>query len=249
MTEPESKPASARAPAVFATTRWSVVLAARGEVSPDSAAALEILCRSYWFPLYAQARRLGHAPADAEDLTQEFFARLIARDWLQAVEPDRGRFRTFLLVAFKRFLANEHRAATAGKRGGTDRPLPLDLGTAETRYAIEPAAAPDDAAFDRQWALQLLDAAVAQVEEDYNASGRAAEFTTLKPTLTSDRGAIDYPALATVLGTNEGAVRVAVHRLRKRFHGAFRELVAATVALEQDLDDEIRHLAAALAAR
>jgi RNA polymerase sigma factor (sigma-70 family) len=232
----------------FATTRWSVIAAACDGPTVQSDAALEALCRAYWYPLYAYVRRSGHAPADAQDLTQAFFARLLEKDWLRDARPGLGRFRSFLLMALKRFLAKEWRRENARKRGGGLAWVALDAGEAEARYAIEPALGPDET-FERRWALTLLDRALAGVADEYREAGRAEEFATLKGHLVAPRGEIDYEATAAALGMSAGAARVAVHRLRKRFREALRAEIAQTVATPGELADELAHFVKILAAR
>jgi len=241
-------PAPRLSNAWFVTTHWSVVLSAREKQSPASGAALETLCRTYWYPLYAYVRRQGHSPHDAQDLTQEFFARLLQKDYLQAAGRDKGRFRTFLIVALKRFLANEWDRARAQKRGGGQVLLSLDTETAEARYQTEPAAdLSADRIFERRWALTLLDRAMTRLRDEFGAAGKAQDFEKLKPCLTADRGEIAYTEIARALGVNEPAARVAVHRLRKRFREVFREEIAHTVANPADIDDEVRYLVSVLA--
>lgn len=231
----------------FATTRWTVVLAACGHASPDGEAALEALCRAYWFPLYAYVRRRGRSPHDAQDLTQAFFQKLLEKSWLEAASQERGRFRTFLLVALKRFLANAHDAATAAKRGGGVTFVAADSPAAESRYLAESARPPDaDALYERRWALALLERVMARLREEYETTGRAADFEQLKAWLTAGRGEVPYAEVARELGASEGAARVAVHRLRKRFREIFRECVADTVAGPAEVDAELRHIAAIL---
>ena len=232
-------------PSIFVTTRWSVVLAARDKSSPDSAAALETLCRAYWYPLYAYVRGTGRSPHDAQDLTQEFFARLLAHDWLRVVLPEKGRFRTFLLVAMKRFLANEWHRDMALKRGAGKVVLPLDTVEAEHRFATEPPLAPDEL-YERRWAMTLLNETVERLQAEFAAAGREQEFELLKEWLTADRGSIPYAQLGQVLSINEGAARVAVHRLRKRFRAFFRQTIAETVGANEDVDSEMRHLVGVL---
>ncbi|OAI57223.1 RNA polymerase subunit sigma-24 [Verrucomicrobiaceae bacterium SCGC AG-212-N21] len=233
---------------LFLTTHWSVVLAARSERTTEASRALESLCRAYWQPLYVYARRRGHAPQDAEDLTQGFFAKLLEKDWLAAVEQERGRFRQFLLMAFKRFLANEHDHAQRLKRGGGAHAVPLDTVLGEKLYREETSpAASADAVYDKHWALSLLDATLSRLRSEFEASGRAREFEILKPQLTAPRGDTAYADLARELQTTEGAARVAVHRLRKRFREVFREQIAHTVGSADELDSEVRHLISALA--
>lgn len=237
------------APRLFITTRWSVVLAARAD--REAGAALEILCRTYWYPLYAFVRRRGHAPADAQDLTQEFFARLLSRNYLAAVSRERGRFRTFLRVALQRFLANEWDRARARKRGGGQVQVPFDPELAERRLGDErdDSLLPPDRVYDRRWAQALLDDAAARLETDYRAAGREAEYRALKPHLTAGRGEIPYAELAGLLRTTEGAARVAIHRLRRRFRESFRAAVADTVAGPEELEKEIGEVLAVLGSR
>ncbi|MDB6171873.1 MAG: hypothetical protein JWL59_1184 [Chthoniobacteraceae bacterium] len=229
-------------PRLFLTTRWSVVLTAQEGAASGAHEALEILCRSYWYPLYAFVRRSGHGPHDAQDLTQEFFARLLEKNWLHSAAPERGRFRTFLLVAMKRFLAKEWHRASAQKRGGGTMLLPLDTVDAERRYAGEPVLAAEEV-FERRWAMMLLEQTLEQLSAEYD--GR--EFGCLKNWLTAERGAIPYGELAAQLDISEGAARVAVHRLRKRFRAIFREIIAQTVDRNGAVEDEMRHLGKVLA--
>lgn len=229
-------------------TRWSVVLSARDPDSPHAATAIEALGRAYWYPLYAYVRRAGHPPADAQDLTQAFFCRLLEKGWLASVDPDKGRFRTFLLVALKRFLANEWKRACREKRGGDAPHLPLDTEIAEHRYQAEPARElPADRLYERRWALTLLERTMARLREEFDRAGKAPDFQRLKSFLTADKATLAYADLARDLGLTEGAVRVAVHRLRRRFREVFREEVAHTVAAAEDVDEELRHLLAATA--
>jgi RNA polymerase sigma-70 factor (ECF subfamily) len=232
-------------PPVFVTTRWSVVLAAQDRSSPDSAAALETLCRAYWYPLYAYVRGSGYSPDDAQDLTQEFFSRLLAQDWLRVVLPEKGRFRTFLLVAMKRFLTNEWHRNRAQKRGGGNVPLPLETAEAEHRFAAEPPLAPDEL-YERRWAMTLLDESLERLQTEFKRAGREQEFGCLKEWLTAERGGIPYGPIATALGTTEGGARMAVHRMRKRFRELFRQTIAETVDADGEVDAEIRHLVAVL---
>ena len=228
---------------LFLTTHWSVVLEAKDKSSPESAAALETLCRTYWYPLYAFVRHQGHSPDDAQDLTQAFFARLLAKEYLQAADREKGRFRTFLRVALRRFLANEWDRARRLKRGGGQVPLPLDITTAEHLYQEEREdALPPDRLYERRWARVLLEQVLARLRAEYAAGGKASEFEQLKGALASGRGGIVYGDLAAALGVTEGAARVAVHRLRKRFREMFRLAVAETVAAPEEVEDELRHI-------
>lgn len=239
---------SSEAPRTFPGTRWSVVLAARQLPSPASAAALETICRSYWHPLYAFVRRSGHSTHDAEDLVQGFFCRLLEKHWLEAADREKGRLRTFLLVAMKKFMAKEWRRASAQRRGGGQSHRSLDTAFAESRHAADPGVnLSAEAVFDREWALRLLDLTLERLRAESVAAGKPGEFEALKGCLMVARGAVDYVAVAEELGTSEGAARVAVHRLRKRFREAYREEISQTLSDGADLDAEMRHLAAALA--
>lgn len=242
-----SRATSGVEPRVFPPTRWSLVLAAAQPGSPAAEEALDTLCRAYWFPLYAFVRRSGRAPEDAQDLTQEFFRRLLEKQWLRAADPAKGRLRTFLLTALQHFLAKEWRFAAAQRRGGGAVPVPLDTSVAESRYAAQGAALPAEETFDRQWALALLEKAFQRLRGEFAQLGKASDFQVLKPCLMAARGAVDYAEVADRLHTNEGAARVAVHRLRKRFREVYREEISHTLAEGANLDEELRHLAAALA--
>ncbi|MEQ1858673.1 MAG: RNA polymerase sigma factor [Chthoniobacteraceae bacterium] len=237
----DNPPGSARD---FHTTHWSLVLAARGDAS-SARSPLAALCRSYWYPLYAFVRRQGISPHDAQDLTQEFFARLLEKDWLNAVERERGRFRSWLLAAMKHFLINEWDKSRAKKRGGGIAFVSIDDMTAESRYEHEPAdLATADLLYDRRWALTLLDRVLARLREEFVGAGKAAHFDALKGTLTGDR--TPYADIATALGTSEGAVKVAVHRLRERYRDLIRTEIAETVATPSEVEEELRHLLAVL---
>ncbi len=226
---------------LFLTTRWSVVLAAQGTATAHSAAALETLCRAYWYPLYAYVRGSGRSPEDAQDLTQGFFARLLAQDWLRVVRPENGRFRTFLIVALKRFLANEWHRGNRQKRGRGQQSVPLDTLDAEHRFATEPPLTPDEL-YERRWALTLLDESLQRLRREFADAGKEREFEVLKEWLTADRGGIPYARIAATLSTTEGAARVAVHRMRKQFRQHFRQTIAETVEGHGDVDAELRHL-------
>lgn len=243
-----SKPNATKRPtSMFPVTRWSIVAEAGDHGDQEQAAALEELCGTYWMPLYAAVRRFGKSPEDAQDLTQEFFARLLEKHWLNAADREKGRFRTFLMVALKRFLANEwHRGRTAKRGCGLD-PVPLDTHLAERLYVDAAAhSLTPEQLFDKRWALTLIETALTRIESEYHDAGRDAEFTTLKPCLTAERGGIDYRALAARLGLSEGAARVAVHRLRKRYRSLFREEIARTVRDEAEVEEEMRALMEAL---
>jgi RNA polymerase sigma factor (sigma-70 family) len=231
----------------FPNTRWSVVLAAAGEPSVRAEAALEAICRSYWHPLYAYARRAGCSPHDAQDLTQEFFRHFLEKRWVKAADRNKGRLRTFLITALKRFMANEWRRVSAQRRGGALPHLAIDTRFAESAGALDHTQRGPEEEFDRQWALTLLNLAVTRLADEFAAAGKAAEFQALKGCLTTAHRTLSYAEAAARLGSTEGAARVAVHRLRKRFREVFREEIAQTLAPDADLDMEVRHLAASLA--
>jgi len=225
-----------------------VVLSAGRLDTTRAQAALQQLCRDYWQPIYVYVRRLGRSPEDAQDLTQEYFARLLERNVVARADPERGRFRSFLLASLKHFLAHEWEKARAQKRGGCVQLLPLAFDTAETGCA-QPVAPdePPDRAFDRQWALALLDVVLARLRREYTDSGRDALFVGLKDTLTGGRSEIPYRDLGARLGLSEGAVKVAAHRLRQRYRELLRAEIAQTVAGPEQVEGELRQLFAALA--
>ena len=210
-------------------------------------AALESLCRAYWNPLYIYARRCGHGPHDAQDLTQEFFSRLLARRWLDSVDPQKGRLRTFLIVALKNFMRNEWRRENAQRRGGGQARIAFDTVFGESALAADPAPAlSPDADFDRQWAMTLLDLTLTRLRNEFAKAGRPDDFEILKTSLTATHGNMDYAGMAARLNTTTGATRVAIHRLRKRFREIYREEISRTLSDQSDIDGELRHLAAAL---
>ena len=230
----------------FSATRWSLVYAARDEADRTRAAkALAELCRDYWYPLYAFVRRQGCTAHEAQDLTQEFFARLLAKGWLEDVDRERGRFRSWLLAAMKHFLANEWDKQHAQKRGGGVRVVSIDDAEAEQRYAYEPAdTVSADQLYDRRWALTMLEQSLARVRDECAAEGNLRLFEEIKGTLTGE-GA-PHAEIAARLGMSEGAVSVAIHRLRKRCRHVLRSLIAETVSVDADVDEELQHLLAAL---
>lgn len=243
---PPPEPSASRA--WFTTTRWSIVLqAGQAHHNPQAHAALEQLCQTYWYPLYAFARRQGHSPHDAEDLVQGFLAECLAKNRLATADPDRGRFRSFLLLAFKRYQGRTREKATAQKRGH-GQTLSLDAVDAEHRYTLEPAHhLTADRLYDRRWALTLLDRVLAQLEAEQSAAGRAPAFHILKQALAQRGGESGLADLARQLDLSLGAVKVAVHRLRRRYRELLEAEIAQTVASPDHIAEERRHLLAALA--
>lgn len=242
MSVPRTAPGQRVNPAHFATTRWSLVCAA-GKADSSARHALAALCESYWYPLYAFLRRRGCGRDEAEDVTQAFFTNLLERGWVRTADRDRGRFRTFLLTALNRFLSKERDKAAAAKRGGGRARLSLDFEAGESRYRLEPAdEQTPDRLFERRWAMTVLDQALARLEAEHASEpAKAAKFAALKPLLTAAEGASPYASVADELDMTEAAVKVAVHRLRKRYKEVLREEVAQTVcdpaAVEQELAD------------
>lgn len=238
--EDESRERSA---AQFATTHWSVVLAAGDSASPDSREALEKLCRAYWYPLYAFARRKGHSPQDAEDLTQGFFERLLAKHYLKDVLAEKGRFRTFLLTSLTHFMANEWDRAQALKRGGGEAILSLDAGALESRYRSDVARQdPAEEHFDRLWADAVMNRALISLEEEFRAAGKGAHFEALAEFLSRTPAEGEYVQVGERLGLNSHAVAVAVSRLRDRYRVLVRAEVGQTVENPADVDPELRYL-------
>jgi RNA polymerase sigma-70 factor (ECF subfamily) len=243
---PESSSPSPVGAGAFAQTRWSIVVAAAGGNGVESRDALERLCTTYWYPLYAFVRRQRYSAHDAQDLTQSFFARLIEKNDLAAVDRAKGKFRSFLLAAMQHFLANEWDRAQAQKRGGGMVFLSIDDADAERRYHEEPAEQiTAEQLYDRRWALTLLDQVLARLGDEMRSEGRGACFEALKFCLTGGPGAA-YADLAQRLGTSEGALKVAVHRLRDRYRALLRAEIAETVGSETEVDDELRQLFSAL---
>jgi RNA polymerase sigma factor (sigma-70 family) len=231
------------APRGFATTRWSVVLAAGQKSGPHSAQALATLCETYWYPVYAFIRRQGHDADRAKDLTQGFFARVLEKHYFGDADPARGRFRAFLLTSIRHFLSNERDRDQALKRGGRTPTLSLDVETAEGVYQLEARdELTPEKLFDARWATVLLDRALSRLQDEYVAAGKNDLFAGLKGLLTGDSEDIPYADIARTLGMSEGAVKVSVHRLRRRFRDALVKEIAETVSDPSDIDAEIRHL-------
>ena len=233
---------------IFATTHWTVVLAAGDRSTPQADVALEELCRIYWYPLYVYVRRHGHSREDAEDLTQGFFARLLEKNYLEGISSDGGKFRAFLLVAVKRFLANEWDRANRQKRGGGVAALSLDWQDADTRYQINPTdnLSPDKL-YDRAWAVTVLERVITRLRDENCAEGKAKLYGQLKAFLMVGKSDIPYAQAAAALELSEGAVRVAVHRLRRRYRELLREEIAQTLADPAQADEEMQVLFSALA--
>jgi RNA polymerase sigma-70 factor (ECF subfamily) len=227
----------------FHTTRWSIVLAAgRNSQTNASSRALETLCQTYWYPLYAFIRRRVGNEHEAQDLTQTFFERILEKQTLADADPDRGRFRAFLLTACNRFLANEWHKANARKRGGGLQLLSLDFEAAATRYSIEPADnLTAEILFEQQWAITLIDSVLAQLRQEFADRGAEGQFEHLKAFLTGT-GPSGYAATAKSMETSEGAAKVAVYRLRVRYREMIRSEIAQTVDSPDDVEDEIRRL-------
>jgi RNA polymerase sigma-70 factor (ECF subfamily) len=231
----------------FATTHWSLVLAA-GQGGPAYAAeALATLCANYWYPLYAHVRRRGLDPDQARDLVQEFFARLLEKHFLQSADQRRGRFRSFLLAALDHFLSKEWRRAQAQKRGGGHTLLSLDFQGGEQRYLREPShELTAERVYERQWALTLIERVLAALRDEFAQNGKLAQFDALKAYLGGGERTVPYRELGGTLGMSEGAVKVAVHRLRQRCRELVRAEIAETVAGPEELDQELRDLFAAV---
>lgn len=233
---------------VFVTTRWTVVLSAGRKSSPQSERALGELCQTYWYPLYAYVRRQGQTKEDAEDLVQAFFARFLEKNYLEGLSAERGRFRAFLLASLKHFLANKWDKSQRQKRGGGAQHLSLDWQSADKRYHLDP---PDpsspDKTFDREWALALLERVIARLQDECAAENKTNLFEQAKGYLMVGEKAIPYAEAAQSLRMDEGAVRVAVHRLRKHYRELLRDEIAQTLDDPAQVAEELRSLQAALA--
>ena len=227
----------------FATTRWSLVLAVGGTDTKESRSALGRLLETYWYPLFAFARRKGRSADDACDLTQEFLSGLLEGSLFRAADPGKGRFRTFLLTAFERFLVDAWRHENSERRGGGRRVFSLSAIDAEERYRLEPAdTLTPEQIFERRWAMTLLEETFQRLEEESAAAGRGELFAAVRPILSGEDSGSAYAELGAKLGFKEGAVRTAVHRLRRRFGALLRAEIAQTISDPQDIEDELRHL-------
>jgi RNA polymerase sigma-70 factor (ECF subfamily) len=247
-TEPTTAPSDAVSGAGFVPTRWTVVLTAARSDTTHAREALAQLCQTYWYPLYACVRRKGYAPPDAEDLTQAFFARVLEEHFIAAADPAKGRFRSFLLTRLNHFLADEWDRLTAQKRGGGQRLIPLESGTADTRYQIEPVDQySPDKLFEYRWAVTLLELVFARLRQEYESDGKTALFDELKECLAQTRAAVPYAEASARLGLSEGALRVAAHRLRQRYRDLLRAEIAETVSRPEEVEEELRYLFRVLA--
>ncbi len=227
----------------FTDTCWNVVRAAGRRDLPESGEALAQLCRRYWYPLYVFVRRSGHGPEDAKDLTQEFFSKLMEKEYLSAADPEKGKFRSFLLVALKRFLVNEWDRANRLKRGGGREVISLSEGNTEFRYRSEPAdPMTPEKAFEQRWAMTLLDEVLARLEVEMKAAGKGHVLEQLKPFLVEDQAENSNAEIASRLRMSEGTLRVTLHRLRQRYRELLRAEIAQTVSDPSQVDDEIHAL-------
>jgi RNA polymerase sigma factor (sigma-70 family) len=228
------------------TTRWTMVLQA-GADGPQREAAMEQVCQTYWYPVYAFIRRQGSSPEDAQDLTQGFFAKLLRREWLTGIDKRDSRFSTWLLTRVKTHLQNEHRDATTLKRGGDTLPVPIELAQAENWFGAEPAGLETpERIFERRWALAVLDAALTALRDDCHATAKGALFDKLSPFLSREPEPGEYTALATAMHMRENSLAVAVHRLRAQYRKAVRTEVSAGLTDVKLIDEELKHLASNL---
>jgi len=235
-------------PQSFRTTHWSLVVTAMGTESSGSADAMDHLCRLYWYPVFHFIRRSGHKQHDAQDLTQAFFAQFLEKNWLRRVNPSRGKFRSFLLMILKRFLAGEWKRAGAQKRAGNLRWLSLSVQTAESRYSIEAGdTTTPEQSFEKQWAITILETVLQTLKSQYLADHHESLFEALKPCLMGSRESQPYAKIATEFGMSESAIKVSVHRLRQKFRERLREEIAQTVTSPSEVDEELKHLIRVLA--
>lgn len=242
----EAQDITSAAAGLFRTTHWSAVVQAGRFDSGEAAVALNELCQVYWYPLYAYARRQGCPPSEAEDLTQAFFARLLERNLVTKAEPQKGRFRTFLLTVFKRFLVNEWNRQHAQKRGGFQPVVSIDAALAESRFGEEPAHAEQpDTLFERQWAMALLDQVMARLQGEYRESGRDRLFEHLEACLVRDAAALPYAEIGAKLNLTQAAVKMAMQRLRARYQAILRQEIMKTVTTPEEVEEEIQDLFAA----
>lgn len=231
----------------FRTTRWTMIRSARAKDEPGSTEALASLCEAYWFPLYVFVRRLGHDAESARDLTQSYFLRLLERDYLDDVRPDAGKFRSFLLASMKHHIANTKRDAAALKRGGGHRLISLDLDDAERRYRHEPVSdETPDRAYDRRWALAVIDRAHRRLRREFEEAGRERHYDLLAGHLTDTADTRPHREIARALDTSEAAVKMTLSRMRRQFGRVLREEIADTIDDPESVDDEVRYLLSVL---
>jgi RNA polymerase sigma-70 factor (ECF subfamily) len=243
----EKRSATAATAHCFVTTHWSVVLAAGQQHSPQAAAALETLCRSYWYPLYAYVRRRGFEAEDARDLTQEFFAQLLRKNYPARANPAKGRFRTFLLHALNQFLVDQRERASTLKRGGGQIFLSLDEEQPEERYRLEiPDEVTPEKLFERRWAQSVLDQALDRLRGEYVDSGKEKDYEVLRSFEPGEQGTLPYAEAAVRLRVSESAVKSMIHRLRLRHRELVREVIAHTVPTVAEIEEELQHLVAVL---
>lgn len=227
----------------FNSTHWSVVLAAGGSKSPEADGALEKLCSTYWYPLYAYLRRKGHSPEDSQDLVQEFFARLLEKDLLAKADRNLGKFRSFLLGCLENFLLNEWQKSRAAKRGSGQTPISLDEVDAEERYRMESATEETPATlYEKSWARVVLDTAQRRLRQEYESSGQSSRYEKLRDLLTARPDAESYASIAAQLKVSESAVAAIIHRFRQRYGELVRQAIAETVSTASEVDEELRHL-------
>lgn len=232
---------------VFATTHWSVVMAAGEQNSPQAATALETLCRGYWYPLYAYVRRRGYGPEDAQDLTQDFFAQLLRKNYPARADRAKGKFRTFLLHTLNQFLADQRERAAALKRGGGQVFLALDQESPEERYRLEiPDTLTPEMLFERRWAQSVLDRAQTRLRNEFVAAGKGETYAVLQAFGPGEQASCSYAEAAVRLCVSESAVKSMIHRLRRRHRELVREEIAHTVPTVAEIDEELQHLVAVL---
>jgi RNA polymerase sigma-70 factor (ECF subfamily) len=245
--EDTSVGASAAGLAEFTATHWSVVLAAGQQGSPQAVEALETLCRNYWYPLYVYVRRRAYGPEDAADLTQDFFAHLLKNNAFAGADPQRGKFRSFLVASLDHFLINQWNRARTAKHGGGQAPIPLDADEAERRHRQEPdSSLTPEKLFEQQWEFAVLEQALARLGTESAEAGKSGQFNRLKVFLTSKVDYGQYPAVAAELGLSTAAISLAVHRMRQRYRELVRAEIAHTVSSADELEEEMRHLFAAI---
>lgn len=241
-------PAAPQNASQFATTRWSMVVAAGRDSSPAAARALATLCETYWYPLYAYARRKGHSAEDAQDLTQEFFVHLLDKQTVQVADRERGRFRSFLLTSMKNFMARQWRRGTAKKRGGDRKMISLDFEVGEKHYQLEPSHdATAESIFERQWALTVLEQALTRLRCEFQEAGKTELFEGLKMFVGGQTSTVPYRELGDQLNMSEGAVKVAIHRMRQRYRVLLRDEIQQTIGAGEDVDEELGQLFETLA--